>query len=123
MDQELLVEKLNVYGIRGVANKWFANYLTNRKQYVVIDDDCSDLSDMTCRVPQSSVLGPILFILYINDIILCNISDVVNCVLFADDTNIFCSKRNLIYLPVTLNRELGKLFVWFSVNKLSLHLI
>ena len=69
--------------------------------------------DMTCGVPQGSVLGPIPFIIYINDI--CNVS-------FADDTNIFCSERNLTYLQLTLNRELGKLFVWFSVNKLSLNL-
>ena len=51
-----------------------------------------------------------------------NVSDVVKCVLFADDTNIFCSERNLTDLQLTLNRELGKLFVWFSVNKLSLNL-
>ena len=120
VDHELLVEKLNIYGIRGVANKWLQNYLANRKQYVVIHDDCSDLLDMTCGVPQGSVLGPILFLIYINDI--CNVSDVVKCVLFADDTNIFCSERNLTDLQLTLNRELGKLFVWFSVNKLSLHL-
>ena len=54
--------------------------------------------------------------------ILCNVSDVVKCVLFADDTNIFCSERNLTDLQLTLNRELGKLFVWFSVNKLSINL-
>ena len=53
---------------------------------------------------------------------ICNVSDVVNCILFADDTNIFCSERNLTDLQLTLNRELGKLFVWFSVNKLSLNL-
>ena len=92
----------------------------HRKQYVVIDDHSSDLLDMTCGVPQGSVLGPILFIIYINDI--CNVSDVVKCVLFADDTNIFCSERNLTDLQLTLNRELGKLFLWFSVNKLSLNL-
>ena len=116
---ELLVEKLNVYGIRGIADKWLQNDLTHRKQYVVIDDHSSDLLDMTCGVPEGSVLGPILFIIYINDI--CNVSDVVKCVLFADDTNIFCSERNLTDLQLTLNRELGKLFVWFSVNKLSLN--
>ena len=120
VDHDLLVEKLNVYGIRGIANKWLQNYLIHRKQYVVIDDHSSDLLDMTCGVPQGSVLGPILFILYINDI--GNASDVVKCVLFADDTNIFCSERNLTDLQLTLNRELGKLFVWFSANKLSLNL-
>ena len=120
VDHELLVEKLKVYGIRDVANKWLQNYLTNRKQYVVIDDHSSDMLDMTCGIPQGSVLGPILFIIYINDI--CNVSDVVKCVLFADDTNIFCSEKNDTDLQLTLNRELGKLFVWFSVNKLSLNL-
>ena len=86
VDHQLLVEKLKVYGIRGVANRWLQNYLTNRKQYVVIDDHSSDMLDMTCGVRQGSVLGPILFIICINDI--CNVSDVVKCVLFADDTNI-----------------------------------
>ena len=94
VDHELLVEKLKVYGIRGVANNWLQNYVTNRKQYVVIDDHSSDMLDMTCGVPQGSVLGPILFIIYINDI--CNVSDVVKCVLFADYTNIFCSENILL---------------------------
>ena len=119
VDHEILVEKLNVYGIRGVANICLQKYLTNRKQYVVIDDRSSELLDMTCGVPQGSVLGPILFINYIKDI--CKVSDVVKCVLFADDTNIFCSERNLTDLQLTLNRELGKLSVWFSVYKLSLY--
>ena len=61
VDHELLVEKLNVYAIGGVSNKWLQNYLTNRKQYVLIDDHSFDLLDMTCGVPQCSVLGPILF--------------------------------------------------------------
>ena len=94
VDHELLtVEKLIVYGICGVANKWLQNYLANRKQYVVIDDHSSDLLDMTCGVPQGSVLGPILFI-YINDI--CNVSDGVKCVLFADDTYSVQKEMSLI---------------------------
>ena len=66
------------------------------------------------------MLGPILFLIYINDI--CNVSDSLQYVLFADDTNIFCSEKKLVDLQVILNRELSKLYVWFSVNKLSLNL-
>ena len=120
VDHALLVKKLNVYGVRGISNSWLSNYLTNRKQYVYVDGHSSNLLDVSCGVPQGSVLGPILFLIYINDI--CNVSDSLQYVLFADDTNIFCSENKLVDLQVILNRELSKLYVWFSVNKLSLNL-
>ena len=88
-----VVEKLEFYGIRGVVNDWVLNYLTDRQQFVKIDDCSSDLLNIKCGVPQGSILGPKLFILYINDI--CNVSDLVKFVLFADDTNLFSSDNNI----------------------------
>ena len=120
VDHDLLLQKLIVYGVRGITYDWLSNYLRNRRQYVKVDDHSSNLLDVTCGVPQGSVLGPTLFLLYIND--LCNTSDVLKFVLFADDTNIFCYGNSMMELEMLLNRELARLFVWFSVNKLSLNL-
>ena len=64
----ILLKKLTFYGIRGVENKWFENYLKNRKQYLEIYETQSDLLDIKCGIPQGSILGPILFLIYINDI-------------------------------------------------------
>ena len=87
IDHNLLFQKLQFYGVRGAANDWIRSYLTNRKQFVQVDGHSSDYMDVVCGVPQGSVLGPKLFILYIND--LCIFSYLVKYVLFADDTNIF----------------------------------
>ena len=114
VNHELLLKKLSFYGLRGIAIEWITTYLTNRKQYVMAHGHSSSMRYITCGVPQGSVLGPVLFLLYINDI--CNISSLVKFVLFADDTNIFCSSNSLHDLQNLLNRELAKLFVWFSVN-------
>ena len=90
----LLLKKLSFDGVRGRANEWITTYLTNRKQYVVARAHSSSLLYITCGVPQCSVLGPALFILYIKDN--CNVSNLVKFVLFADDTNIFCSGNILL---------------------------
>ena len=121
MNHDLLVKKLSFYGIRGAVNAWLTNYLlTNRNQYVIADDHSSGMRLITCGVPQGSVLGPVLFLLYINDI--CSVSNLLKFVLFADNTDRFCSSTSLHDLQDTINRELAKRFVWFSVNRLPLNL-
>ena len=107
VDHDLLLQKLIVYGVRGITYDWLSNYLRNRRQYVKVDDHSSSLLDVTCGVPHGSVLGPTLCLLYIND--LCNTSDVLKFVLFADGTNIFCSGNSMMELEMLLNRELARL--------------
>ena len=112
--------KLKNYGVRVIANDWLKSYFSNRKQFVNILGCSSELLDVICGVPHGSILGPTLFIPYINDI--CNVSNLVKFILFADDTIIFCSGENQLELECMLNRELAKLCKWFTANKLSLNL-
>ena len=93
VDHGILIEKLYHYGIRGIANKWIGSYLMNRYQYVNINGTNSDYMNVLCGVPHGSILGPILFILYIND--MCNVSTLLKPILFADDTNLFYSGKDI----------------------------
>ena len=79
--------------MRGIVNDWLKSYLDGWKQFVLLDDIKSSLLTVLCGVPQVSILGPKLFILYINDIV--NVSSILDMILFADDTNAFCSRSNL----------------------------
>ena len=119
IDHKILLNKLEIYGIRGVVLNWLKSYLSDRKQFVKFNDSDSDELTIQCGIPQGSILGPTLFILYIND--LHNVSKILNFILFADDTYIFLSGSNLTDLCNIMSNELKKLDVWFRVNKLSLN--
>ena len=119
VNHEILLGKLEHYGIRGVALGWIRNYLTNRMQCTEIGDTQSELEMIKCGVPQGSVLGPLLFLIYINDIV--NSSKLFNFTLFADDTSLYYSCKNTTYLENIINCELGNISNWLSANRLSLN--
>ena len=120
IDHTILIAKLKHYGVRGVTLSWIESYLSNRNQYIYYNNVESDKLPITCGVPQGSILGPLLFLLYIND--LCNTSKVFKFILFADDTNIFCTGKDRKEVENLLNSELYNLNKWFEVNKLTLNL-
>lgn len=120
VNHQILIQKLEYYGIRGMTKEWFISYLDNRYQFVSLGDVTSDIQSITCGVPQGSVLGPLLFILYINDFSYC--SDLLDFHLFADDTNLFYKHKNLTALETTLNSELVKVHNWLCANKLLLNI-
>ena len=86
VNHSILIEKMPHYGIRGHILDWFKSYLNNRKQFTHINHTNSDLNSISCGVPQGSILGPLLFILYINGIL--NISPLMHTILSADDITI-----------------------------------
>ena len=119
VNHDILLEKMKSYGIRGISLELIKSYLSNRQQYVTYGNKNSKLIKIQCGVPQGSILGPTLFLLYINDIK--NVSKLLKFIIFADDTNIFYSNENIEILEATINTELEKLAYWFKANKLSLN--
>ena len=115
----ILLEKMNNYGIRGPAINWLKSYLSGRNQFVTVATEMSNNLPLTCGVPQGSILGPLLFLIYINDF--------KNCILdntayhFADDTNVIFSKRNIGQLKKALSKQIDTIYDWLCANRLSLN--
>ena len=120
VDHCILLSKLCKLGIKGIEHKWFSNYLTSRCQSVNINGVLSEPLTMDIGVPQGSILGPLLFILYIND--LPNIID-ESCkvVLYADDSALFYASNDPDHLQTVLNSQLCKVGEWLQKNKLTLN--
>ena len=116
----ILLKKLEHYGIRGIPLKWFESYLLNMKQYVSINGYSSEELTLRHGVPQSSVLGPLLFLIFIND--LPNVSKHLIFYLFADDTNIYFESTDLLQIQKVVNRELQKVRKWLEANRLTLNI-
>ena len=118
VEHDILLSKLEHYGICGLANEWFKSYLSNRNQYVLINGHDSNLADVKFGVPQGSVLGPLLFLIYINDLKqalkFCKLHH------FADDTNLLHFSKSIYILNKYVNLDLKNLTYWLYANRISL---
>ena len=118
VNHKILLSKWNHYG-RGTANTWFFSYLSSRYQSVMLNGVTSSRKVVTCGVPQGSILGPLLFLIYINDMHHSVMSSTVYH--FADDTNLMCSSKNWKRLRKDLNKDIDLLYDWLCANRLSIN--
>ena len=119
VSHDILLKKLFHYGVRGKAYDLLKSYLSGRMQRTKVKHALSELAFVLWGVPQGSVLGPLLFLIFIND--LPNVSDLLNSWLFADDTALALSSTNIQDLEIIFNQEVNKVHDWLLANRLSVH--
>ena len=119
VDYEILLLKLKSIGLNSESVLWFKSYLSNRMQFVEVNGERSALGSVTCGVPQGSILGPSLFLIYVNDM-----PSAVKCdlYLYADDSALMVSDKQINVIESKLEDNLLALSIWLEENKLSLHL-
>ena len=120
VNHAILLDELHHYGIRGVAYSWFKNYLTNRYQFVTYNGAKSKLKVIYCGVPQGSILGPLLFRIYINDLV--SVCKSTIPIMFADDTSLFAGGTDIHVIEDTINKEYSSITTWRKVDRLSLNI-
>ena len=118
VNHSILLDKLYIYGIRGPALSWITSYLSNRCQYVVCNGYGSERKYINCGVQQRSILGPLLFLIYINN--LPAVSKLFTPILFADGTKLICTCHIANSLIQEINRELVSVCAWVQSNKILL---
>ena len=125
IDHSILLNKLKYYGLKGSTLNLFQSYLSNRKQYTEIEDTTSTILPIQVGVPQGSILGPILFIIYVNDLPQC--SNKFDFIMYADDTTLsstidsFCDINSNASADSLINAEIDKVIEWLKINKVSLN--
>jgi hypothetical protein len=120
IDHKILLRKLHSYGVDEIALTWFNSYLSDRKQKCYVNGSLSTTLSISCGVPQGSIIGPLLFLIYINDLPDCLNEGLPR--MYADDTNISLQSNNPNELENLMNIELSNLKTWLDANKLSLNI-